>query len=321
MGGCPDVCPLNFDPVCGSDGNTYGNECELAVASCNSPTGTISVVSQGECGSGEVCGDPECGLVCQEGAQCLETGVVCVTSPCCPANVCSGAMEDQTIAWFFGMSPAQLCVTPGTTVTWLAPSVLSVNYFACGVPGHCSNGMKAMVEVKAVCAECPAEQPEFGSACSLPEGAQCPYGEECCCGECHPNMMMECGGGSWAGYHTEACMLPCGNTTGCPDVCPLNFDPVCGSDGNTYGNECELAVASCNSPTGAISVVSQGECGSGAMEDQTIAWFFGMSPAQLCVTPGTNVTFDWTSWHNMQEITEDSYESCTGLANTSREAG
>ena len=28
-------------------------------------------------------------------------------------------------------------------------------------------------------------------------------------------MMMECGGGSWAGYHTEACMLPnCGNTTG-----------------------------------------------------------------------------------------------------------
>ena len=34
--------------------------------------------------------------------------------------------------------------------------------------------------------ECPAEQPEFGTACSLPEGAQCPYGEECCCGECHP---------------------------------------------------------------------------------------------------------------------------------------
>ena len=34
--------------------------------------------------------------------------------------------------------------------------------------------------------ECPAEQPEFGSTCSLPEAAQCPYGEECCCGQCHP---------------------------------------------------------------------------------------------------------------------------------------
>ena len=71
------------------------------------------------------------------------------------------------------------------------------------------------------------------------------------------------------------------------------------------------------------------------MEDQTIAWVRGMSPAQLCVTPGsvcllfdnvsninysnipfqfsyncvflfkgTRVTFDWTSGHNMVEEVE-----------------
>merc|ERR1711971_626314 len=84
-----------------------------------------------------------------------------------------------------GMTPVEICVTPGTTVTfdwtsghnmievtsdsfwsctglsntspeagpatWVAPSVPGMNYFACGVPGHCSNGMKALVEVKAVC--------------------------------------------------------------------------------------------------------------------------------------------------------------------------
>ena len=33
---------------------------------------------------------------------------------------------------------------------------------------------------------CPDDQPEFGSACSLPEGTQCPYREECCCDKCHP---------------------------------------------------------------------------------------------------------------------------------------
>jgi len=97
-----------------------------------------------------------------------------------------GPMENQTISWFFGMNPAELCATPGTNVTfnwtsghtlqkveadsfdkvcdnvvntppedgpktWTAPSVLGFNYFACGVPGHCSSGMKALIEVKAVC--------------------------------------------------------------------------------------------------------------------------------------------------------------------------
>jgi hypothetical protein len=38
------ICVMLYQPVCGSDGNTYGNSCEAEKAKVN-------VVSQGECGT------------------------------------------------------------------------------------------------------------------------------------------------------------------------------------------------------------------------------------------------------------------------------
>jgi len=43
----------------------------------------------------------------------------------------------------------------------------------------------------------------------------CSYGEECCCGQCYSSFSMDCIGGSWLGYFTEAC-----------------FSRKCGSDGS-----------------------------------------------------------------------------------------
>ena len=46
---CNEICTADWNPVCGSDGTTYPNECSLEVEACK--TGKkLSVVKQGQCG-------------------------------------------------------------------------------------------------------------------------------------------------------------------------------------------------------------------------------------------------------------------------------
>nr|XP_045585768.1 four-domain proteases inhibitor-like isoform X2 [Procambarus clarkii] len=46
---CSDVCILNYDPVCGTDGTTYPNACALGIEACNFPELNIKVDYDGEC--------------------------------------------------------------------------------------------------------------------------------------------------------------------------------------------------------------------------------------------------------------------------------
>lgn len=51
---CPTECVPSSQPVCGTDGNTYGSECELHVRACTQQK-NILVAAQGDCSeSGKV---------------------------------------------------------------------------------------------------------------------------------------------------------------------------------------------------------------------------------------------------------------------------
>ena len=85
---------------------------------------------------------------------------------------------------------------------------------------------------------CPASFPS--GACTTPD-LRCEYGQECCCGRCHPERVATCSGGQWAGMYTDACLGAALCTDAGTPTCPANAPTgACTDEGLTceYGEEC-----------------------------------------------------------------------------------
>ncbi len=91
--------------------------------------------------------------------------------------------------------------------------------------------------------DCPTTAPTSGSCTT--EGLRCEYGQECCCGQCHPAQVSMCNGGQWGSFFTDACLA---GPSACPDAGTMDMgNPDQGStDGSTGVCPSEFPSGSCS---------------------------------------------------------------------------
>ncbi|XP_036726429.1 agrin isoform X4 [Balaenoptera musculus] len=261
---CQQACSGIYDPVCGSDGVTYGSTCELEATACALGR-EIRVARRGPC---DRCGQCRFGALCEaETGRCVcPSECVASAQPVCGsdgrtyASECELHVHACTRQISLHVASAEPCQTCGDTV--------------CAFGAVCSAG-------RCVCPRCERPPPgpvcgsdgvTYRSSCELREAAcqQQMQIEEARAGPCE---QAECGsGGSGSGEHGECEQELCRQRGGIwdedsedgPCVCDFSCQsvlrsPVCGSDGVTYRAECELEKARCESRP-ELYVVARGAC-------------------------------------------------------------
>ncbi len=301
------VCPAVDAPVCGADGETYGNACEARCAA-------VEVVGEGACEDAPAeCRPAECGPgprvePCPDGTarpqecrrdaanictwfvgECADEPRPCDARECGPAPGAPNVQcEDGSIGgpvcerddagmcgWQFRECP-DVCVCPDV---WAPVCGSDGNTYGNGCEARCA-GVRVVHEGECgevgECAEDACGPPPFFVAL-CPDGSpppqECRPADDGACrwqiGECPPvecapdacgppPPVAACPDGNGPAVECVATadgrcgweVGPCDDICACPDV----WAPVCGADGNTYGNACEARCAG-------VPVVADGECG------------------------------------------------------------
>jgi len=260
----PDFCPEIFDPVCGCDGQTYGNACMAA------RSGT-SVDHVGVCDGepAEDCeGNADCprGTYCQKGeGECDAVGECAISPEACvalfdPVCGCDGqTYSNACMAASVGVSVDHVGECEGAPAEGCEDNAdcprgtyCQKREGACDAVGECADRPQACTrEFRPVCG---CDGVTYSNACvAASQGATIDYVGECenvAEEGCETNR--DCDAVSYCAKDDGDCDSV-GECRARPQICPFIFDPVCGCDGQTYSNACVAAAQG-------VNVAARGDC-------------------------------------------------------------
>ena len=280
----PVFCTLEFQPVCGCDGNTYGNACAAAAAGVN-VVREGACLADGGCNSNADCSDADycfseegCDVpgTCQEKPQLCtrEFNPVCGCDGRTYGNPCLAASAGVNVVSQGACVAEEQCNTNADC----DEADYCFSEEGCDAPGTCRTRPEiCTLEANPVCG---CDGQTYGNAC-FAAGAGVNIASEGVCevvNECNTNA--DCDDADYC-FSEEGCDAP-GTCQPKPEFCTREFRPVCGCDGQTYGNACVAAAAGVNVVSEG-ACVDKGECNTNADCDDADYCF----SEEGCDTPGT----------------------------------
>ncbi|KAJ7381019.1 hypothetical protein OS493_004614 [Desmophyllum pertusum] len=290
---CNIGCFLIYDPVCGTDGKTYGNECSMKSIACVQKK-NVTVDYKGECEVVDPCAAVKCGFYGE--CDVVNGSVTCVcpgsgSRPSCgdekePVCGSDGEIYDNLCHLMDASCQQEELIRPALPEICEEEKVDSCANITCS---HPLQKCKTKDDGKPVCScthlACPRilepvcgdDGQSYHSKCTMDmlscEANKIVFVDYV--GQCEKDITSilvktpedQCTKVNCSHPIARCEVINKTATCVCPTIVTLELFLVCGSDGVTYPNPGTLDIASCNSG-GAIEKVKDGKCKWDAETDQ-----------------------------------------------------